>query len=484
MVVSAGPFVSMAAGDTLSFQAALVIGNRFEGMIENAVQAQLTYDGAWLDCDENPSTGVAGRETPLCPPQYQGNFCVNPCDSCACTPTVEGCVERVGQECLWVNGDCQEEARTGVLTGVDGKECLVHWLIGTAPPPPNMRLVAHENRVEVMWDNRSEVTPDLRLNVRDFESYRVWRADNWTRPLGTDVNIGPSASLWALLAEFDLPNNRVGSDSGLDSIRYKPAVSQQAVEFYREWSRAHPFLAPPVLPGFSEDQIDTAQALARGVRYYRYVDPPFRREGLLGGPCPANGDCAPLATNRGPVHTRCNAAGLCQETTPPPHAGAHYFYSVTATDHRLQVNAAGGLQVAGPGLAGDPSSSFVYLNPPTDALPPERAEEQDTEIYVVPNPATPETMASWTLEPNNDDPTGIKVEFHHLPQSTGRVSIFTLSGDLVKELSFDGSGGNGSIPWDLVSRNGQDVTSGVYLYSVEADDKNFQRFIGRFVVIR
>jgi hypothetical protein len=38
--------------------------------------------------------------------------------------------------------------------------------------------------------------------------------------------------------------------------------------------------------------------------------------------------------------------------------------------------------------------------------------------------------------------------------------------------------------WDLVSRNLQDVASGIFLYSVECDDENFDRFIGKFVVIR
>ena len=93
-------------------------------------------------------------------------------------------------------------------------------------------------------------------------------------------------------------------------------------------------------------------------------------------------------------------------------------------------------------------------------------------------------MKPWKLEPNNNDPTGTKVEFHHLPQSAGRLTIFTLGGDMVKELTFDGTTGNGSLAWDLVSRNGQDVTSGVYLFSVEADDKNFKRFVGKVVVIR
>ena len=39
--------------------------------------------------------------------------------------------------------------------------------------------------------------------------------------------------------------------------------------------------------------------------------------------------------------------------------------------------------------------------------------------------------------------------------------------------------------WDLVSRNGQDITSGVYIFSVETDtNEAFTRKIGKFVVIR
>jgi hypothetical protein len=385
----------------------------------------------------------------------------------------------VTAECGWINADCVEEARTGVQTGIDGKECLIHWLIGTAPPPPNMRLVAKENQVDILWNNRSETTPDMRLAVIDFESYRIWRADNWTRPFGTDVNTGPGGDLWMLLSEYDLINN-IGSDTGLDRIRYLPKIPDAAVQYYREWFKAHPFLSPPDLPGFSLAQLDTAQALARGVRYYRFTDPPFVRGGFVGGTCP----CGEIQTPNGIAFSRCNADGRCQETSPPPHSGAHYFYSVTATDHKMEPNADGILAPAGPGLAGDPSSNFVYLNPPTDALPVERAAAEDKEIYVVPNPATSASLNPWMLQPNNVDPTGIKIEFHHLPRSTGKVTVFTLAGDMVKELPFDGTGGNGTLMWDLVTRNGQDVTSGVYLYTVQADNSAFKRFVGRFVVIR
>jgi len=40
----------------------------------------------------------------------------------------------------------------------------------------------------------------------------------------------------------------------------------------------------------------------------------------------------------------------------------------------------------------------------------------------------------------------------------------------------------GTATWDLVSRNGQDVASGIYFYSVEAE--GFEQVVGKFVIIR
>ena len=160
------------------------------------------------------------------------------------------------------------------------------------------------------------------------------------------------------------------------------------------------------------------------------------------------------------------------------HLGRHYFYSVTALDHSIDDD-----NNFFQGKAGDPSSNFQYVQPNSPSQPDWSYNEG--EIYVVPNPATTASMAEWpALEPNNDDPTGIKVEFRNMPRSRGVIRVYTLSGDLVEELPFDGNTGVGTVRWDLVSRNGQDIASGIYLYSVETDDTNFDRFIGKFVVIR
>jgi hypothetical protein len=490
IVVSAGPF-NLEVGDSLRFQSALVVGRGYEGMMANAIQAQLTFDGVYLDCDENPLTGMDGRETRVCdplPPGTPNPVRINPCDSICDTelPSNLACYAQVPPGgCVYINADCEYEEFTNQVTGDEGKECLVHWLIGTAPPPPRMRLHASENRVDVMWDNFSEITPDLRINVIDFESYRVWRADNWTRPFGTDVFTGPGAGLWMLMAEYDLPQNNIGSDVGLESIRYVPSIPQEAIHFYAEWFEHHPNLEPPDLPGFTEAEVDTAKSLATGVVYYRFVDPPLINGGVTAGPCPPERVCPPIVRSDGSVvSARCNEDGVCQESAPAPHSGQHYFYGVTATDHKLRLDEATlTWEIVGPGLAGDPSSNFVYINPPTNALEPARYETASDEIYVVPNPATPESMEPWTLNPNDEDPTGVKVEFHHLPQARGTVTVYTVAGDMVVELPFDGTSGNGSLAWDLLSRNGQEVTSGVYMFAVQADG-GFQRFVGRFVVIR
>ena len=60
----------------------------------------------------------------------------------------------------------------------------------------------------------------------------------------------------------------------------------------------------------------------------------------------------------------------------------------------------------------------------------------------------------------------------------------TLAGDLIQTLDHDGYSEGGSTTWNLVSRNGQEVVSDIYLYSVHSDVHGFEPFHGRFVVIR
>lgn len=119
------------------------------------------------------------------------------------------------------------------------------------------------------------------------------------------------------------------------------------------------------------------------------------------------------------------------------------------------------------------ASEDIGVIPRTDPV------EGIDEVYVVPNPYY--GRAQWDLTPNPKDPTGTHVDFMNLPKGPWKVRIFTLAGDLIRVLENDGSQDIGQVKWDLVSRNGQDVVSGIYLYGVES---RYGSQTGKLVLLR
>jgi len=100
-------------------------------------------------------------------------------------------------------------------------------------------------------------------------------------------------------------------------------------------------------------------------------------------------------------------------------------------------------------------------------------------VWVVPNPYR--GGAAWDRQPIRGDPFGRHVDFLGLPAAPCTIKIWTLAGDLVAQLAHDGRHGDGQAAWNLISRNGQDVESGIYLFTV---DSSFGHQVGRFVIIR
>ena len=100
-------------------------------------------------------------------------------------------------------------------------------------------------------------------------------------------------------------------------------------------------------------------------------------------------------------------------------------------------------------------------------------------VWVVPNPYR--ENASWERQPVLGDAFTRHVDFMGLPRAKARIRIYTMAGDLVQTIDHDGSNGDGQEPWNLISRNGQDVASGVYLFTV---DSPLGHQVGRFVLLR
>jgi len=475
-LVSAGPFLEWFPDSTIEVQMAFAIGETESEMITSAAAAQGVYRGLWFDVDNDPLTGIAGREGKIWGPKAR--VFLDECRKPSRTVTdVAGCdTERLFEdrftgeirhlpegEFIWSNIDCNlecfyksacgyTEADSFIFrTGVGGRESQINWLTHASPPPPNMRVDDHsKDGVVIYWDNISEQVPAVSSFVEDisqFEGYQFWRADDWLRPLGTSNLTGPPRELWSVLFQADLMNN-FGEDTSLDRYLYEPLTHElpvsQKIDFLAAIEQHlidSPADEPPCPQGVSPEVCDTLKAMARwslghagGRKYYRYED-----------------------------------SSVIE--------GVPYFYSVVAFDHTTS-----GLGGFLPGVSGSPASNFVYVEPKSPAQ--EDWAYDESRIYVVPNPVTRDAMAKWSLGPTNDDPTGTKIEFRNLPKATGIIRVFTLAGDLVIELPFDATNGVGTVSWDLVSRNGQDITSGVYLYAIEFTKPAYSRVIKKFTVIR
>jgi hypothetical protein len=457
-LMSVGPF-SLAPGQAILLDVAYVAGEGLDEFRDNAAYMKLIYQGTWVDRDKDPKTGIDGRETMFIGDEYSATLGIY-LDPCASGEKVKVAIK----DTVWINADCYEERMmfkypdcfVGTLqlkdfqTGVDGKEAQINWITSETPPAPVLRAVAGDGFVGLIWDNLSEISRDPVTFTNDFEGYQVWRADDWHRPLGTTVLSGPSDDLWHLLDSRDLVNNiepnidlkKPWADGG---FQYEPLQQVEGralfLKAFEENLYYDPLGTVPCPPGITEAERDTFEALARwnlgydgGRQYYQYIDHDVKN-------------------------------------------GMPYFYSVVAYEPLYVLGRPKGM-----GRVDSPYANFVYVTPRSDAQPAETFSE--TDVYVVPNPVTRESMAPWTLAPNNADPSGEKIEFRNLPKCWSTVRIYTVSGDLVQTLRHDGSAGNGALPWNLVSRNGQTITSGIYLFSVAPDDGRFPKFVGKFVVIR
>ena len=102
------------------------------------------------------------------------------------------------------------------------------------------------------------------------------------------------------------------------------------------------------------------------------------------------------------------------------------------------------------------------------------------QIAVVPNPYV--GAASW--EPPNLFRSGRgerRIYFINLPAQC-TIRIYTVRGYLVQTLQHDAGADDGQESWDLVSRDGMDISYGVYIYHVDAP--GIGETSGRFAIIK
>jgi len=536
VLVSAGPFPLMEPGDVLNFEVAICMGAGYDEMLDTCAEAVYARFGRWVDLDANDNTGSSGHETLICAEDFYPTWTdpANPVylmnsdfwdRSCTdphafilpnITPGSFTYYPEIRKHCMYVNADiCDECARVngwdcranlslgnwacwnppewmkGACTGIDGKETPVPWAVDNAPPPaPSLRIVPGDGHVELFWDDRSERARDDITDIVDFESYRVWRADNWDRPPGSSERTGPPRTSWHLLQEYDLVNQytvwyetpdgpfprtlELGQNTGLEPAAYVPVC-----------------LNDPRYAGLSAAMHAVVLGDSSGTYAYR---PPLRT--VLGDPVPELAGLLPWEDYPAVLDTffeviaRPEAPGV----VPKPRTryyhyvdatvtnGFLYFYAVTTTDHTTGT-IFGFPYISGPGTTGVPGATFTFAEPRRRPVPAALAEQERAFAY--PNPATRESLAEFqALHPTAGDPTGVRIAFANLPPVRCEIQIFGLAGDLVQTIEHDGSRGDGQAYWNLMTRNKQEIVSGIYLFVVVPLEPGHERQVGKFVVIR
>ena len=110
-----------------------------------------------------------------------------------------------------------------------------------------------------------------------------------------------------------------------------------------------------------------------------------------------------------------------------------------------------------------------------------KAKNTLEDIRVVPNPY----VVTNRLEPldrqNPRDRGPRRVYFDKLPTSC-KITIYTITGELVKEISHESSIENGQEFWDLTTKDNFPISYGVYIYHVDAGELGEK--IGRLAIIK
>jgi hypothetical protein len=351
-----------------------------------------------------------------------------------------------------------------------------------------MRLVPGQFHVDVYWDDAPEHEPDFLRGVIDFESYRIWRVANWVRPRGTDADLPPRSDMWSMIHEYDVanfvpagvgfsPNNLpLGNNTGLESAAYEPVCYTDP---------AFDGLAP-VMQEFVDADPDGNFRSRPPLRDSRGVVIPGRESLVPWEAWPTVLDTffAMTARQEAPGVRPKRASKYYRHRDTEVHDGFPAYYSVVATDHAL-VHHENRWVPAGPGISTEPGNNFQKTMPAPAGQTVEDRERMGTNIYVFPNPATREALAQFQQQPpSGEDPTGERVMFNNLPAAQSTITIYTASGDVVQTIDHDGINDGGATTWNLMSRNGQEVVSGIYIYSVVTRDDRFEDFEGRFTLVR
>ena len=338
------------------------------------------------------------------------------------------------------------------------------------PPAPRMRLIPAEGRFVVHWNGfYSENTRDIFSDIIDFEGYRIY------------MGLDDRASSLSLMASYDVED-------------YNRYVFRQTAPGQYEWVLEEvPYTLDSLKTLFGDPEFDPLawsplNPFSWEDEVYYFGPQDFNKSDLTS----PHGlrKAYPEATDPG------NDASLWREDDITREHGeplpkfyeyelvidnllptVPYCVAVTCFDF--------GSPVAGlTALETNPVNNLIteYAQLPADSV-----EKYRLDAYVYPNPyIIDDDYAAQGFENRNRtlaEERARRIHFANLP-NVCTIKIFSLDGDLVRELDHNYPGGGPTAmheTWDLITRNTQAVVSGIYYYVIESEERTQ---IGKLVIIK
>ena len=104
---------------------------------------------------------------------------------------------------------------------LDGNGKITRYILPAPPRTPVVKVVPGNQEASIYWDKRAESSVDPISGKKDFEGYRIYRTE-----AGFDLDLSKDArSSLVMLAQFDSAGNSIGFNTGFSKVELKDPVT-------------------------------------------------------------------------------------------------------------------------------------------------------------------------------------------------------------------------------------------------------------------
>lgn len=332
------------------------------------------------------------------------------------------------------------------------------------PPAPDMQVTSTTSGTAlVQWTDVTSIDGDV-------DGYKVWRSSQYKKD-SWYPSASEGANGFALVDNYHHTHTVGGSinDHADDANPYFDAwgdFSGDTQNFYQpaEWGPYDLVAKIPVgevsaysAPGGGYDYAYEDGDAITGFTYWYYVS--AYKDGSFTGPQGAvsAGHIESSNFNRNGRNSADASSGEFGSETP---WGSTYPFAISSVDYP----AAG-------------TQAYKNMGAPFTVTPPAAPVDQVASLITV----TPNPYKITGLNDVRNNPSSHNIDFLNLPEDY-KLTIIDVSGQIIFQTSVEGAP-DGKYTWDMFSKDGVEVASGLYIYHVEYDGGS-QSATGHFAILR